>query len=85
MNDVSEIGFFELPSEPPTDVRQGLFNILKSIIDGEWGPYTDEYYWEMVADAMGYLMAQAKKIDFDEPEYEGAGAPHGWCYVIPAD
>ena len=50
-----EIGFFELPNEPPSDVRHGLFNILKSIIDGERGPYTDEYYWEMTADAMRYL------------------------------
>jgi hypothetical protein len=51
----TEIGFFELPDEPPGDVRHGMFNILKSIIDGEWGPYSDEHYWEMTADAMRYL------------------------------
>jgi hypothetical protein len=51
----TEIGFFELPDEPPADVRHGMFNILKSIIDGEWGPFSDEYYWEITADAMRYL------------------------------
>lgn len=30
------------------DIRQGLFDLLKGIIDDEWGPYDDEYYWAMV-------------------------------------
>lgn len=38
-----------------TDVRRGLVNILKSIIDNEWGPYDDAYYNEMADQAMGYL------------------------------
>lgn len=27
---------------------RGLFDILKEIIDGEWGPYDDAYYWGLV-------------------------------------
>lgn len=30
------------------DVRQALFDLLKGIIDGEWGPYDDDHYWAMV-------------------------------------
>lgn len=38
-----------------SDVRQGLFDIFKEIIDGEWGPYEDDYYWKRVDDALARL------------------------------
>lgn len=31
-----------------TPLEIGLFEILKDIIDDEWGPYDDAHYWELV-------------------------------------
>jgi hypothetical protein len=39
-----------------SDLRQGLFDILKEIVDGEWGPYDDDdHYWPLVDAAITRL------------------------------
>lgn len=30
------------------ELRQHLFDLMKGIIDGEWGPYDDDHYWALV-------------------------------------
>jgi hypothetical protein len=49
-----------------SDIRQGLFNLLKGIIDDEWGPYGDDHYWDMV-DAelprLGLVVATQEQLD----------------------
>ena len=30
------------------ELRQHLFDLLKGIIDDEWGPYDDDHYWQLV-------------------------------------
>lgn len=43
-----------------SDVRQGLFDLLKGIIDDEWGPYDDDYYWAMVDEELPKLGLMAE-------------------------
>lgn len=58
-------------SNDRTPLEVGLFNVLKDIIDGEWGPYDDAHYWALVDEELPRLGLQREWSD------DVAGAD--WC------
>jgi hypothetical protein len=61
-----------------TAMEHGLFDILKDIIDGEWGPYDDEHYWGLVDQELPRLFPPQQSCEqrardiLDRMEVEGA-------------
>jgi hypothetical protein len=55
-------------------VRSVAFHTLKGIIDGEWGPYDDAYYHELVDDFIDEVKKYAPEYcpGHEDPRCRGA-------------
>lgn len=59
-----------------TPLEVGLFEILKGIIDDEWGPYDDDHYWELVDKELPRLgLTREHSQATRNCSYPGGGGP----------